>query len=188
MVAIGVAALIAPWSFHIGGRWTPFTTWEGVGRLIDSTGRPYGLYVSFNPEFYRGRRGGSYVGGPARPAPHSILRGRATVCTQSGLKIPLKLSGDVYGAWSDVEGKEIDLGLTEPANIKPRRHFSLYGSFHGAALSMDDHKSMFMYLLSDGNLTPARSYTSPVPEKHAKVALEWGNEADFDRLCHELPR
>ena len=64
--------------------------------------------------------------------------------------------------------------------------FDLSGSFSGPELAMDDQKSIFMYLQPDGKLTPTRSYTSPVPEKHATVTLQWGSEADFDRLCGEL--
>jgi hypothetical protein len=89
----------------------------------------------------------------------------------------------MYGAWLDAEGHEMALGLTEPGAQRPRRHFQLVGAFHGADLAMDDEKSMFMYFLHDGTLTPARSYTSPVPEKHATVTLKWGTKADFDALC-----
>ena len=80
------------------------------------------------------------------------------------------------------------LNLGEKTNAKPKRHFNLNGSFHGPELPLDDNKSMFMYLQPDGKLTPTRSYTSPVPDKHATVTLQWGNEKDFDSLCGELRR
>lgn len=185
VLVLGVTALLAPWAFHIGGRWTPTTNWQGVGRLVDSAGQSYGLYTSFSPDF-RDRRG-IHVS-PGRPTPQFSLRGKASVCTPSGMRIRFDLRGDIFGAWRDVDGKLIVLNLAEPGNARPRRHFTLYGSFDGPALSMDDHKTMFMYLLSDGNLTPARSYTAPVPEKHARVTLEWGTEADYDRLCRDLSR
>jgi hypothetical protein len=186
-VVFAVDALIAPWAFRIGGRWT-LLTWQGVGRLRDSTGQQYGLFVSFSPDLGYSRRGGGVHVGPAMATPHFTLRGKALVCTAQGLRLPLDLRGDIYGAWRDVEGKLINFSLGERTNTKPKRHFSLYGSFQGTELAMDDHKSMFMYLLPDGKLTPARSYTSPVPEKHATVTLQWGNEADFDRLCGDLGR
>jgi len=184
VIVVAVTALIAPWSFHIGDRFTPFITWQGVGRLVDSAGREYGLYAWFSPDLRRGNR---TITGPRHPSPQYAIRGKATVCTASGLKIPFDLRGDVSGAWLNLDGKPIDFGLAEHTDAKPKRHFTLYGSFQGPALVMDDHKSMFMYLMSDANLTPARSYTSPVPEKYAKTHLEWGNEADFDRLCAQLP-
>jgi hypothetical protein len=185
-VVFALYALIAPWAYHIGGRWT-LLTWQGVGRLRDSIGQQYGLFVSFSPEIRHGRGAGVHVG-PAMPTPQSPIRGSGMVCTAQGLRIPLDVRGDMYGAWLDAEGKLLVLDLKDKTNDKPKRHFSLHGSFHGPELAMDDHKSMFMYLQPDGKLTPTRSYTSPVPEKHATVTLQWGHEADFDRLCGELHR
>ncbi|MFN7992576.1 MAG: hypothetical protein U0Q18_03200 [Bryobacteraceae bacterium] len=185
LFSVAFTALMVPWAFHTGGRWTLMTEWRGVGILRDSTGRQYALYVSFFPSL---RRGGGVRSGPAMPWPRSSLRGSAIVCTQPGVRIPFDLRGNLYGAWLDADGKELQVSLNEQAKNKPRRHFSLYGSFWGPRLVLDDHKSMFMYLLPDGKLTPARSYTSPVPERHASVTLEWGDESDLDHLCRELPR
>lgn len=184
LLIVAFTALLAPWSFHIGGRWTLTTAWRGVGRLHDSTGREYGLYTSLFPYL---RRGGTGVHvGPAMPTPRTDLSGQAWVCTPLGMRIPFDLRGEIYGAWLDADGKLIRLNLSEQTKQKPKRHFELYGSFQGPRAIFDDHKSMFMYLLPDGKLTPARSYTSPVPEKHATVTLEWGSEDDFSRLCREL--
>jgi hypothetical protein len=188
LVVLAVTALMVPWAFHIGGRWTPTTSWQGVGHLRDSSGQQYGLQLSFFPDISRRGRGAGVHVGPAYPTPRSPLRGKALVCTAGGLRIPFDVRGDMYGAWLDAEGKLASLNLSEHSNDKPKRHFSLYGSFHGPELSLDDHKSMFMYLQPDGKLTPTRSYTSPVPEKHASVTLQWGNETDFDSLCGELRR
>jgi hypothetical protein len=30
----GVVVALDPWSFHIGGRWTPLLTWSGSGELV----------------------------------------------------------------------------------------------------------------------------------------------------------
>jgi hypothetical protein len=187
-IVLAVYALMVPWSFHIGGRWTPTTSWQGVGRLRDSAGQQYGLRLSFFPDISHRGRGGTVHVGPRMPMPRSPLRGKALVCTAGGMRIPFDVGGDMYGAWLNSDGKLVHLNLGEKTNDKPKRHFSLYGSFHGPELPLDDHKSMFMYLQPDGKLTPTRSYTSPVPEKHATVTLEWGTDADFDRLCGELRR
>ena len=181
-IVFALYALLTPWAFHIGGRWTPLPGWTGVGTLRDSTGAQYGLYLAFAPEIRHGR-GGNSITGPAHPTPATSLRGDAKVCTSQGNTFAFQVSGDVYGAWRDIEGYEISLSLGGPRDQKPRRHFDLHGAFHGSELSMDDHKSMFMYFVHDGTLTPARSYTSPVPEKHATVTLKWGSKADFDALC-----
>jgi len=186
-LALGLYALTVPWAFHIGGRWTPTTAWSGVGRLRDGNGNRYGLYLQFYPDVPSyGRRGGSVITGPSHPTPQSALRGQASVCTAQGTIVPFDVHGYLYGAWSEIEGNEIDFWLAEPGKQKLRRHFELHGAFHGAGLPLDDHKTMLMYFRPDGTLTPAPSYTSPVPEKHATVTLQWGNTSDFEALCKTL--
>src|SRR5215831_2504816 len=55
-VVYGVAALTSPWSFHIGGRWTPLLYWSGTGKLVTRSGT-YPLYVSFFPASHIVRSG-----------------------------------------------------------------------------------------------------------------------------------
>jgi len=184
LVTLLVYAIVAPWSFHIGGRFTPSLSWTGVGRLVDSAGIPYGLYATFYPDS-RNLSGRSNMVRHKYLA-HNNLRGKAQVCTTDGTKYPFNLSGDIEGAWLDTDGSDMVLDFGEPGRAALKRHFSLYGTWHGPELGLDDHKSMFMWLLPDGKLTPARSYTSPVPEKHAKVTLRWGQESDFEDLCRSL--
>ena len=180
-VVLAVYGLLAPWSYRIGGRFTPLMRWEGVGRLRDSAGHSYGLYVSFYPWL---RGGASRIGNA--PRPRTSLRGTALVCTAAGTKYPFRLSGEMDGAWLRTDGAEIHFTLAEPRTSGIRRHFSLHGIWNGPELPLDDHKSMFMYFLQDGTLTPSRSYTSPVPEKHATATLSWGGEGDFESLCKTL--
>jgi hypothetical protein len=185
LFVVAFTALLAPWSFHMGGRLTPTTAWHGVGRLRDSTGQEYGLYASFFPDI---RHGYGSRNGPATPVPRYGLRGSARVCTREGLTIPFDLHGGIVGLWLDADGKQMSLNLSEQSKERLKRHFSLYGSFQGSELVLDDHKSMFVYLQSDGKLTPTRYSTSPVPEKHANVTLAWGDASDFENVCRQLRR
>lgn len=180
---VALYGVVAPWSFRIGGRFTPTAVWDGVGRLRDSAGNTYGLYVRFYPWL----RGGATRIGNA-PRPRLSLRGRAQVCTAIGTRYPFTLSGEMDGAWLRTDGAETHLSFAEPKNSGLRRHFSLHGVWNGPDLPLDDHKSMFMYFRHDGTLTPSGSYTSPVPEKHATVTLSWGSERDFESLCGSLHR
>jgi hypothetical protein len=116
------------------------------------------------------------------------LRGKARVCTAAGVEFPFSLSGEMDGAWLRTDGAETHLIFAEPKSSGIRRHFSLHGVWNGPNLPVDDHKSMFMYFLQDGTLTPSRSYTSPVPEKHATATLSWGGERDFESVCQALHR
>jgi hypothetical protein len=92
------------------------------------------------------------------------LRGKASVCTAGQVTYPFALSGTIYGAWANAEGKEIAMDLREQTKEKLARHFRLYSAFHGGDLALDDHKTMFMYFKPDGTLTPSGRCTSPVPE------------------------
>ena len=161
-LGVGITALLTPWAFRIGGRWT-LGYWTGVGRIRDSAGAEYGLYVYFYPW----ARSTSRLG--KQPWPRSGLRGDASVCTAYGTSYKLNLSGGIYGAYLDTDGKTQTFYLVEPRGPKIRRQFSLYGTWQGPNLIMDDHKTMFMYIRPDGSFTPTGQYTSPVPEKHATV-------------------
>lgn len=179
-VALALYAVLAPWSFRIGDRWTP-ATWWGVGRLRDSNGAQYGLYAYFSPDF----RGGASRLGNA-PWPRTGLRGRAWVCTAGGAKYRFDLRGQIAGAWLYTDGAEMSLSLREPSGPKTPRAFSLYGAWRGTELPLDDHKTMLMHFRPDGTLTPSGSYTSPLPDRHATVTLAWGSYSDFESLCASL--
>jgi hypothetical protein len=181
-IAVATYAVIAPWSFHIGGRLTPHGWW-GVGRLQDSAGAQYGLYLSLTPNFHRRA---SKIGNEAWP--RSALRGRGWIRTAFGTKYPLNMSGDLYGAWLDTDGKVVHLGLAERTGATTRRSFRLWGTWHGPDLVLDDHKTMFMNFRPDGKLTPSGGYTSPVPEKYARVTLRWGSYSDFESICSNLQK
>src|SRR5947209_19493381 len=43
-----VVLVVAPWSLHIGGRWTPMLMWQGSGKLLTQGGE-YPLYFYFYP-------------------------------------------------------------------------------------------------------------------------------------------
>ena len=182
LCVVGLFAILQPWSFHIGGRWTPTTTWYGVGRLRDSTGAEYGLYLSFFPDNTSDGEGGL----PSGPMLSKDLRGKASVCTAGGAKYRFDVRGEITGAWLHTDGAKMFLSLGERPGSKIPRTFSLFGAWHGPELPLDDHKTMFMNFLPDGTLTPAGQYTAPVPEKHATVTLSWGSESGFETLCAEL--
>jgi len=44
-----LAALTAPWSFHIGGRWTPLLYWSGSGKATYEKRDSSCTFPSFRP-------------------------------------------------------------------------------------------------------------------------------------------
>jgi hypothetical protein len=180
VVASAIAyVLIAPWTFHIGGRWTPLIRWDGVGRLRDSAGVQYGLYIRLAP----------YVNIDFRNDSMSDcceFAGNAQVCTAGGAKHRFTLSGGLFGAWLHTDGSKVNLNLMESGNPKLPREFNLSGVWRGPNLVLDDQKSMFIHFLPGGNLTPNPISTTPLPERHASVTVSWGSLSDFESICASL--
>lgn len=178
IVPLFAYVLAAPVSFHLGGRWTPIGRWTGVGRLRDSAGVLYGLYLRINA------------------APNIDMRNEATtcceisgdaqVCTAGGAQYRFHVTGSLSGAWLRSDGAKVSLALSETGHPRVSRTFRLAGIWRGPDLVLDDEKTMFTNFFPGGNLTPNTTTTAPVPEKHAKVTVSWGDLRDFDRVCASI--
>lgn len=114
------------------------------------------------------------------------LSGKAQVCTAGGEKYYFTVGGSASGAWLHTDGSKVSIALAEGGHTKLPRTFHLAGIWRGPALVLDDEKSMYMHFLPGGNLTPAPTYTAPVPEKHAHVTVAWGGLDDFQAICDSL--
>jgi hypothetical protein len=163
----GLVAL-APWSVHIGGRWTPLFTWEGSGKLLTKDGTDYPLYVSFYPSssFSRLHMDGQ--------RPTGGLQGSAWLCTSRGVTQRLQLSGTIYGGWRSTEGSLMAFRLLEPKIIdvgQGQGFFDLAGRWRGPELVMDDRGSV------------GERFRSGVKIEHASVTLDWGSYSDFKDAC-----
>ena len=167
-VVLAVYAIIAPWSLHMGGRWTP-GAWWGYGTLRTTTGAQYPLFVLFYPNprstsrlRYQGRR------------PSIGLGGSAWLCTAPGVTQRLDISGDIYGVYLRTDGGLINFRLLEPRRIdlgQRRRYFDLYGEWRGAQVVMADNGSW------------RRSFRPGPPDERAAVTFSWGSYWDFKALC-----
>jgi len=173
-----VYVLITPWTFHMGGRWTPLQRWDGVGELRDSAGARYGLYVRLSPQVNIDYRNDSMD--------CCTLYGKAQVCTAGGAKYNFDLSGGFSGAWLRSDGSKVNINLMESGHPRLPRQFYLTGVWRGANLALDDRSSMSLRLLPDGNLTPRANTTTADPAKHVRVTIGWGTLSDFDSLCASL--
>src|SRR5579872_375466 len=108
LIVIGViTAVLAPWAFHIGGRWTP-GMWQGVGKLRTKAGDEYPLYVYFFPNFRSTSR--LRLNGQR---PSSGVKGSGWLCSAPGQTQRLDLSGDVYGSYLSTEGNQTSFRLLD---------------------------------------------------------------------------
>lgn len=178
VVPVFAFVLAAPAAFHQGGRWTPLGRWHGVGRLRDSAGKQYGMYLQFE----------SYPDLDFRNEATSCctMSGYAEMCTASGARYRFDINGRLSGAWLRTDGHRVELALSESGHPKMARQFQLSGVWRGSELVLDDDKSMFVHFLPGGNLPPNAFTTGPVPEKHAKVTVSWGELGDLEPICASI--
>ena len=171
-VVYGVAALTAPWSFHIGGISTPLLYWSASGTLHTKDGA-YPLYVYFYPASHSSRLNvRTKEGDTLRPT--GGVQGSGYLCTSRGVIQYLKLSGTIYNGWSSTEGSLINFRLLEWYffdSLPTRGYFDLDGRWNGTKLVMDDRGSV------------GKTFRSGLRIEHASVTLDPGSYSDFKAAC-----
>jgi len=170
-VVYAVAAITAPWSFHIGGVPTPLLYWSGYGTL-HTKGGDYPFYLLLYPgsSFSHLRLDGL--------RPTGGVQGSASLCTSRGVTQYLKHSGTMYNGWSTTEDALIGIRLLEPKyfDVGQRRgYFDLDGRWRGQQLVLDDRAAW------------ASTFRSGLKIEHASVTLNPGSYSDFKEACATRP-
>jgi hypothetical protein len=165
-------ALVAPWSFHIGGRWT-LGFWQGIGTLQTESGGAYPLYVYFYPGF----RGMSRLRLNGQ-RPTNSLRGMGYLCAAQGVTQRMDLTGDIYGTYLNTDGNQAGFRLLDwrqpfRINYQNQRYFDLLGRWNGPELVMQD----------DGAWERNFQHDPQHSKVDAKVTFNWGSYGDFKKLC-----
>lgn len=167
MLVYGVAAVLAPWAFHIGGLPTPLLYWSAYGTL-HTKGGTYPMYVLFYPSSTFSRL---HLDG-LRPT--GGVQGSASLCTSRGVIQYLKLGGTIFNGWRSTEGSLIEFRLLEPKYLdvgQRQGFFDLYGRWHGSELVMDGR----------GRL--GDTFRSGLKIEEQSVTLERGSYSDFKVVC-----
>lgn len=164
----GAMVLLNPWAIHIGGRWTPFLTWTGTGKLVTANGT-YPLLVTFSPSAHGSRL---HLDG-LRPT--GGVSGWGWLCTPQGTTIRLRLYGTIYGGWGSTDGALMQFRLLERIQnfptIQDGGYFDLFGHWHGPQLVMEDRGEW------------SAPFRSGLKITHASVALKQGNKSEFNAAC-----
>ena len=171
----------APWSFHIGGRFTPFGQWDGYGPVRASNGGRYLLFI---------RLQGGVVGRADRPSctihgSCGALRGSAQLCTESGRVYSFSLGGKMHG-WltTDKSSTDIDLSGGSPAPLPRGQVVAFHGVWHGPVLPVASTDGSFTAVF-----TPAGTIRKVAAQAGAGTAsgtLRSGSAAAFGQACHTL--
>jgi hypothetical protein len=170
-VVYAVAAITAPWSFHISGVPTPLLYWSGTGTL-HTKGGDYPFYLLLYPSssFSHLRLDGL--------RPTGGVQGSASLCTSRGVTQYLKMSGTMYNGWSTTEDALISIRLLEPRYFDVGQHrgyFDLDGRWRGQQLVLDDRGAW------------ASMFRSGLRIEHASVTLDPGSYSDFKDACATRP-
>jgi hypothetical protein len=171
----------APWSFHIGGRFTPFGEWDGYGPVRASNGGRYLLFVHIQ---------GGVVGRADRPSctihgSCGILRGSAQLCTESGRVYSFGLSGKMHG-WltTDKSPTDLDLSGGSPVPLPRGQVVAFHGVWHGPVLPVASTDGSFT-----AAFTPAgtiRRVTAGAGAGAASGTLRSGATDAFGQACRAL--
>lgn len=169
---VTIDLIFAPWIFSVGGRTRLLPVWAGVGVAQTSSG-PYTIHVWFSP-----RPSGSHI------LPSASILGSAYICTPSGKRYSLKVTGGASGRiWKDMDGHSFHLYATNrpffaslTGDRPPRLNFS--GSWVGPNLRMDDEGTIAQAFLADGSLSSssggAHLKEKAVPITFTETSWWWG--------------
>lgn len=180
-IVLGIVGIIVsvfvftPWALHMGGRFTPAMRWHGYGKMHSSYGADYGLYLDI---YY------SEPGRQRSAVQASNLNGSATLCGPKLQAHKYRLSGTVYGAWLNADGKRMVLHLYSPKDGQ-KLDFSLEGAWDGQQLNLNDRGSLASGFNQDGS---PRGVGVGIygPKEKADVTLEYGGQSDFEPICRKL--
>lgn len=177
LAAVAFQGLLNPWAFHLGGRLTPLTVWEGVGILHGSNGARDALYL----RLWLKARG--MTSSPRSTRARGTFIGEALVRTPRGETQRYEISGTLQTTWWSADEVPLSLRLRTPAGESPHQLFDLHGAFRGARLVLDDHGSSGRLFRPDGGIDPLGwQHHSTAEHPWVRVTLDHGTRADFEAL------
>jgi hypothetical protein len=176
IIAVLGNVAVTPWVFHIGGRFTPLTQWNGYGVVHDSAGGHDVLYAHL--------LGGLVVDGHGTPGCSQFkgcdsVRGDAEVCT-SKATYTFPLTGEVH-TWLSTDGARTSLDILGATS---HRSFDIVftGAWHGRVLRVVN-SAEFAQVFSGPGIRPDSSAAA-----EATADLRYGSAGGFTAACRALAR
>ena len=170
-----VMVALNPWALHIGGHSTPLLYWNGTGSVLDKSGKPHPLYLTFWPGRPLKHSGGRREG----KGWSADLKGTGWLCIAPGSVERMDVSGTMYGGYSSDADSLLDFRLLEwrkPFSINPpkRGFFDIAGMWHGQQLVLDRPNEQGV------------PFKSGLFIDHATTTLHWADRSDFDAACRAM--
>jgi hypothetical protein len=178
-VTMGVFAIVAPWSFYMGGHFRMLPMWTGWGKAHSRNVGDYVWLISFYPS--TGRFSGL-----------RHLKGNGVICTPRGEKYKLLLGGDFEkGSGTDLQGKGATFYMNNNSVIARNLggsldpHLELRGKWNNPDLVLDDHGSLNRSFAPDGSLIKNHAQ-QPYMQEVVPITVHEGSTSDFDAACAAL--
>jgi hypothetical protein len=190
LMAAGVLSAFSPWSFFIGGRFTPLAQWTGYGKLHSPAGGDYGLFLRL-AHHQSDNLAGAFAAKPN-------LRGSAILCTPEGEKYEYRLEGTVRNAWLQTEGRSTGLRL-----VTLDREPQLRSGLERLGLQSNDLRGVWRHgnlVLDDSGAASSRAPSDPPKPRHGKrrssrradraaTVVSYANLSAFNDFCaNEIAR
>jgi hypothetical protein len=179
LMAAGVFAAFSPWSFFIGGRFTPLAQWTGYGKMHSAAG-DYGIFLRL------AHHQSDDVAGTFAAKPN--LRGSAILCTPQGERYEYRLEGDVRNAWLQTEGRATGLKLLTVDRQPQLRTLGftsndLRGVWHHGSLVLDNTGNGSAPAVKSKSRHTRRRSTRG--SEHAATVVSYGDLSSFNDFCRD---
>ncbi len=181
VVFLLVDVVPTPWALHIGGRFTPLSTWDGYGPVRATDGGKYVLFTHLQGGIFgtRGRVDCDGRGGC------NNLHGSAKLCTEGGSTYTFALTGAVHSWWrTDGARSTIDLTGGSPTALPDGWVVAFHGFWHGPALALASPDNSFTEVFTPRGAI--RHVTSTADAGGATVTLRYGSSDAFTSACRAL--
>ena len=180
-VLTAVYSLPDPWALHIGGRFTPLESWQGLGALTAGNGGRYELYVTMRAGLLNGGENDHSVCSGTGGC--SGLHGTARLCAASGKGWTFELTGNVETWWA-TDGAAARVDLTGSPPLPGGRVVAFHGNWRGPRLALSSLDNSFTEVFTrQGDIRPA---TSTADAGTAEVTLAFGGQDAFAAACRVL--
>jgi hypothetical protein len=177
---------IDPWAAHIGGRFTPFGTWKGYGRVTASNGGRYLLYLDLFGGGFATVDGGTRTSCSTRGCDN--VTGTAKLCGTGGVTETFSFSGSIGGLWTwstDGAKASLLLGGGKPGRLLEGDRIAWRGSWQGSSLRLSNPDNSFTENVTAAGRVRTTS-TTTADAGTASVTVSPGDQAAFTRACAAL--
>jgi hypothetical protein len=176
LLLVIVQVIVAPWAFHIGGKFTPLGNWTGAAQGKAPSGDRYAVQIQLEFNTLQDRAC-SQTGGC------DDFHGTLLFCTKAGQYKITNMSGQLHG-WLSTEGRtmNVDFQPDRKDSQQVQQVLGVFrGTWHGDVYQATDGGYLERDFGSNG--VPRTVVTTADPKQSVTLAFQ---PADFNAMCAAL--